>query len=152
MTNRKLASVIVVLVAVAAIFLPLLPFKTVLIAAYAVGALMSGAFVFTWFPLALRALRHHRRDVSLLRIIDYAGLQLVVFLAFLLILRTLLVYGVAPPQDGLAAVSRVLLPFMLDVIIALRLWKWGVRLWESRHQYGGPSDVLPEPPKVVDER
>lgn len=121
------------------------PFVWTLVSLYVVGAILSGLFVLTWFPLALRALMTRERDVSLVRIVDYAGLQLIVFLAFMLILRGFGLHGVTPPpeNDSLAVVSRFLLPAMLDVIIALRLWRWGHRLWEAR-QEGGISEILPE--------
>jgi hypothetical protein len=141
-TNFKVALALVVAAVLLVFALAAAPFDGVITGLYVAGVIMSGAFVLTWFPMALRALLHHQRDVSFVRILDYAGLQLVVFLAFILILRTVFTYGISDPQDNVAIVSRVLLPLMLDVIIGLRLWKWILRIWEARHE-GGPSDVLP---------
>jgi hypothetical protein len=119
--------------------LRVLPFAPVLLGFYVLGVLMSGAFVLTWFPLAFRALAHHRRDVSLMRIVDYAGLQLLIFLAFLLIIRNFVVFGIPEPQDELAGFSRVFLPVALDIIIGLRLYKWARQLWTHRHGGGDPQ-------------
>lgn len=118
-----------------------LPFGPVVFALYALGIVMSGLFVLTWFPLAFRALGHHRKDVSLLRITDYAGLHLIIFFAFALILRNLIVFGVPEPQDQLAGFARVFLPVGLDTIIGLRLYKWLRQLWRFRRG-GGDPDML----------
>lgn len=109
-----------------------LPFNVSVVTFYVLGVLMSGAFVFTWFPLAFRALVRDRQEVSLLRIVDYAGLQLIIFLAFLLILRNFAVYGIPPAPDDLAAFARVFLPLSLDLIIGLRLFTWIGHLHANR--------------------
>jgi predicted permease len=108
-------------------------FEAVVVALYAAGVLMSLAFVVTWYPLAFQALRHRRKDVSFIRIVDYAGLHLFVALAFALILRTFFLYGLTPPQDAVAGFSRLLLPLGIDILVGLRLYKWGQKLWDHRH-------------------
>lgn len=116
-------------------------FDTLVIVLWAICALMAGGFVITWFPLAFRALAARRQDVSLLRIIDYAGLQLFVFLASVLTLRTMLTYGVVPARDEISVFTRIFLPAGISVLVALRLFRWGRHLWRYRRG-GGDSALL----------
>lgn len=121
----------VLLSVVVLVILATLSFQTIIISLYVVGVVSAAIFCFTWYPLAFRALRHHRREVSLVRIIDYAGVQLAILLAFGLVLRNILVYGVNPAPDALSAAGRLLLPITIDFVLLLRLGKWSRRLWEN---------------------
>lgn len=123
----------------------LLPATWVIVGLYVAGLLGALAFCVTWYPLAFRALAHHDKDVSLIRIFDYAGIQLAILLSFALILRNFAVYGIAVPQDDLSVVGRLMLPLTVDGIIFLRLFKWGRQLWRSRH------GSRPDPLRSVDE-
>ena len=109
------------------------PYELAVIVLYALGALMSLAFVLTWFPLAFRALAKSHKDVSLVRILDYAGLHLFVALSFSLVLRTLVLYGISAPPDTVAAFGRLFLPLGIDILVGIRLFRWSRKLWEYRH-------------------
>lgn len=114
-------------------------FYVVIWGLWILAAVMSGAFVLTWFPLAFRALAAKRSEVSLLRIADYAGLQLFVLLAALLTLRTMSLYGIVPPRDELSVFGRVFLPLGIDILVGLRLGRWVRHLWKYRRGGGDPA-------------
>lgn len=109
-------------------------FDDFIVALYVVGFLAAGLFCFTWFPLAVHARYRRGREVSWVRIVDYAGLQLVIFLTFGLILRNAWVFGILPPRDTLGAIARILLPLLLDALVLIRLGKWVMILRRHRHQ------------------
>ena len=120
-----------------------MPFDLIIIALYIIGVVASGAFVVSWTPLAVKALAQGRQGVSLLRILDFAGLQFAVLLSFLLILRTAHLYGIQAPADGLSAVGRLALPLMIDILVCLRLARWMRQLWIHRESRPNtPPDPL----------
>ena len=74
-------------------------------------------------------------------------LVLFVVLSFLLIIRSYAEYGLAPPQDPVAAFARIFLPLGIDVLVGLRLYKWIRKLWDRSSAAGdssvaGDSEVL----------
>lgn len=143
MGGRIITTAAIVGGVVAAFFL--LPATWIIIGLYVVGLIGALVFCFTWYPLAFRALAHHEKDVSLVRIFDYAGFQLAILLSYSLLLRNFAVYGIAAPQDDLSVVGRLMLPLTVDAIIFLRLFKWGRQLWRTRH------DGRPDPLRNVHE-
>jgi hypothetical protein len=116
-------------------------FDATIIGLYVLGFSMAAAFLGTWLPLALRALVKRRAHVTALEVADYAGLHLIVLLAFALILRNLYVYGVipVPPDDHLAVAGRLVLPIGLNLFVGLRLALWIRHLWRS----GRDIETLP---------
>jgi hypothetical protein len=116
-------------------------FDATIIGVYVLGAVMSAAFLFTWLPLALRALVKRRAHITALDVADYAGLHLIVLLAFALILRNIYVYGVTPlpSEDHLAIAARLALPIGLNLFVGLRLFVWIRHLWRS----GQDIDTIP---------
>jgi hypothetical protein len=127
-------------------------FEGTLIFLYALGFVLAGLFVITWTPLAVHAWWTKRSpEVSWLRILDYAGLTVIVFLTFGLLVRNFMINGVAPPGDILSSAGRLGLPSALTFLVALRLFKWLRTLRRHRPppphanplgQTAGPGPVL----------
>lgn len=117
----------------------LLDFERFIIGMYAATCLLTGLFCLTWFPLALRARWRGAKDVSTLAIIDYAGVQVGVFIATAIFTRSFFVYGVTPPRDDVAAVGRVLLALILFSLGFIRLVRWTRALWRSRQANANPD-------------
>jgi hypothetical protein len=109
---------------------------------YLAGFVMAGMFCITWFPLAFRALRRDRAEVSVAKIFDYAGVMLALFLSFGLILRNLHLYGTTDYREPLSLIGRVALPLVLDAMIALRLVRWLHYLRAHRGEPDTAKDLL----------
>lgn len=111
-------------------------FSATLITLYTLGWLMSGFFIWSWVPLAFRARALGRRGVSLVRIVDYAGVNVAVFVVFTVLILNFFRLGVPPSPDHLSAGARIAIPAVFDLLVLIRLTSWVRALWQARRGQG----------------
>lgn len=117
-------------------------FAATLMSLYALGWFMAGCFIWSWVPLAFRARALGRRGVSLVRILDYAGVNVAVFVIFALLLYNFHRFGVPPsPKDHLYAGARIAIPVVFDVLVLIRLTSWVRALRQARQGRGTPDPL-----------
>lgn len=108
-------------------------FNITIVILYALGWLGSAFFMATWTPLAVRALVRRRDRVSVVTILDYAGIMGGIFVFVGLQLIKFYVDGVSPVGDWFDVVRRIGLGVTLNGLAVIRVAQWGRALWSARH-------------------
>lgn len=105
------------------------------------GLVASGFFVLTWTPLAIKAKHFGRMPYSAIELIDFAGLQVGIFILYILAVYNLSMHGVQAAPDGSVKASRIMTTLLFNLIAYLRVWRWVKEL--KRRRNGEPAKLAP---------